>query len=162
MPTFEKLNVQAPPKTMWAPGRLYSNFQDAPWDNKRWPNFIAAEFACKCNKYCSGEYYHDEQFLDRLQFARKKFNMPIKINSGHRCSLHNAAVGGAPLSMHKSIAVDISTRGFNDYYRSKLLRACQEAGFKGFGFYSNWLHVDLGRARIWFIGKGRQIWQSLI
>jgi zinc D-Ala-D-Ala carboxypeptidase len=38
-------------------------------------------------------------------------NAPLVINSGHRCALHNARVGGAPLSLHKRLAFDVALSG---------------------------------------------------
>ena len=122
-------------------------------DNWRWPNFTENEFACR---HC-GEIYHWPVFMDRLQAARSTVGHPFVILSGHRCSLHNARVGGAPLSQHLKLAVDISTVGHD---RRLLLQACQMAGFTGFGFYQNFLHIDLGRPRKWWSGeKAKQIWQ---
>lgn len=122
-------------------------------ENWQWPNFTPAEFSCR---HC-GESYHWPEFLDRLQTARSKVGQPFTILSGHRCSLHNARVGGAPLSEHLRLAVDISTIGHD---RSGLLKACQTAGFTGFGFYQTFLHIDLGRPRKWWSGeKAKQLWQ---
>ena len=36
-----------------------------------------------------------------LEPARAAYGMPIYVNSGYRCSIHNAAVGGASGSQHK-------------------------------------------------------------
>ena len=38
---------------------------------------------------------------DVLEPARSAYGMPIYVNSGYRCSIHNAAVGGASGSQHK-------------------------------------------------------------
>jgi len=66
-------------------------------------------------------------------------------------------VGGAPFSQHLKLAADISTLGHD---RRKLLRACRNAGFTGFGFYNTFLHIDLGRPRNWWSGeKAKQLWQ---
>ncbi len=155
---------------MAAPGRtcfrgrvvLISAF-DVVWDGARWPNFTAHELACRCGRYCQAEYWHDPGFLDALQALRSRWGRPLVVNSGHRCDLHNAAVGGAPLSAHKKMAVDLSTRGLNTAERGQLLGLARAEGFTGFGFYSTWLHLDRGRPRYWFSGKGgRARWQSLI
>lgn len=123
------------------------------WDTRRWRNFKPSDFECPC---CGEEYYWPE-FLDILQAARELAGIPFKINSGHRCALHNARVGGAPLSQHLNLAVDISVYSHN---RQKILTACRDAGFNGFGFYQNMLHVDLGRPRFWYSGeKAKQKWQ---
>jgi len=120
--------------------RHFSDFKD--WDKERWPNFKAEELSCS---HC-GEYYHWPEFLDRLQHVRTLLGEPVRLNSAHRCRLHNARVGGAPLSQHKKLAVDISIRGKDP---KKVLKAAIEAGFRGYGFYNTFLHVDLGRLRSW-------------
>lgn len=82
---------------------------------------------------------------------------PLHILSGHRCALHNARVGGAPLSQHLKLAVDINLCGLN---LIELRGAAERNGFTGFGFYTTFLHIDLGRPRHW-VGseKARQLWQ---
>ncbi len=96
-------------------------------------------------------------FMEKLQTARTQVDRPFHILSAHRCSLHNARVGGAPLSQHLRLAVDISLRGHNG---RALFKACRHAGFTGFGFYSTFLHIDLGRPRHWFGGqKAKDLWQ---
>ena len=133
----------------------------ASWDAGRWPNFTARELACRCAD-CGGEYWHDPVFLDALQRARTAFGAPFRVNSAHRCALHNARVGGAPLSMHKRIAADISVVGYSVDPRRALLACCRAAGFRGFGYYGTFLHVDMGRARSWFMGQsGRSTWGSI-
>jgi len=122
-------------------------------DNWRWPSFSPAEFACR---HC-GEMYDWPEFLDRIQTARSFVGRPFFILSGHRCSLHNARVGGAPLSQHLKLAADISIHGHD---RRALLLACQSAGFTGFGFYQNFLHIDMGPQRKWWSGeKAKKLWQ---
>jgi len=118
-----------------------------------WPNFSPEEFACR---HC-GETYYWPHFLDKLQLARTTVGRPFHILSGHRCRLHNARVGGAPLSQHLKLAVDISIIGHDP---AALARACDAAGFTGFGFYQTFLHIDLGRPRKWWSGeKAKQLWQ---
>lgn len=123
------------------------------WDAQRWPKFKRSDFECPC----CGEFYDWPEFLDILQNARTLASIPFKINSGHRCALHNVRVGGAPLSQHLNLAADISVYRRD---RQKILTACRGAGFNGFGFYQNMLHVDLGRPRFWYSGeKAKQKWQ---
>lgn len=69
-------------------------------------------------------------------------NKPLVVNSGHRSRLHNAAVGGAPLSQHKKMAVDISLNGHDP---KQLRQAAIDAGFLGIGMARTFLHVDLRR-----------------
>ncbi|PHR93401.1 MAG: hypothetical protein COA69_04380 [Robiginitomaculum sp.] len=123
------------------------------WDRQRWPSFSCAEMACS---HC-GQAYIWPEFMDRLQTARTLSGRPFIIYSGHRCGLHNARVGGAPLSQHLKLAADIGIAGHD---RHRLYQACRTAGFTGFGFYSTFLHVDLGRKRSWYgQGKAKQLWQ---
>ncbi len=124
------------------------------WDRRRWPNFSAVEMACR---HCAEQYYWPE-FMDKLQQARTMLGRPFLIHSAHRCALHNARVGGAPLSQHLKLAVDIGLYGHNP---SLLHRACLQAGFRGFGFYQTFIHVDLGRKRFWYgNSKAKQLWQT--
>ncbi len=117
-----------------------------------WPNFSRAEMACR---HCAEQFVWPE-FMDRLQAARTHAGRPFSILSAHRCALHNARVGGAPLSQHLRLAVDISLHGHD---RASLLWACQKAGFQGFGFYTTFLHIDLGRSRQWYGNQqARNLW----
>ena len=107
-----------------------------------WPNFTPAEMACR---HC-GEVYYWPEFMDRLQALRSEIGV-INLLSAHRCAIHNARVGGAPLSQHKRIAVDISLRGHN---RIELAKQARGFGFTGLGYYASFLHLDIGRKRHWF------------
>jgi hypothetical protein len=134
---------------------IYRHWKQAPWDKDRWPNFEPWEFACR---HC-GEYYHDPATLDTLQSARTSAGVPFRINSGHRCWRHNAAVGGAPLSMHKKLAIDIAVTNVN---KSVILRAMRDAGFTTFGFYGTFLHSDKRKGRRWATNAGRKTWNGLM
>ena len=119
----------------------------------RWSNFSPAEMACR---HC-GETYHWPEFMDRLQAARDRVGRAFRIHSAHRCALHNARVGGAPLSQHRRLAADIGLAGHD---RHELRTALEWAGFRGFGFYQTFIHADLGRARHWYgSSKARTAWQ---
>ena len=60
-------------------------------------NFKVSEFACKCG--CSTVKI-DDKLVNFVQKIRTHFNKPVTINSGYRCSKHNAKVGGASKSKH--------------------------------------------------------------
>ena len=110
----------------------------------RWPNFSLAELVCRCaGRFCYGSYWHEPSFLDRLQALRDRIGKPLIVTSAHRCALWNAAVGGAPHSQHKRIAVDLSLQGHD---RRALLQAAQHAGFTGFGLAQTFLHLDTRQA----------------
>lgn len=95
--------------------------------------------------------------MDALQAVRDMIGAPIRLNSGHRCAIHNAHVGGAPLSQHKLLAFDISLQGHDP---PALRAACGRAGFKGFGFYATFLHVDMGPRRQWYGNQhASEVWR---
>jgi len=118
-----------------------------------WPSFTAREMACR---HC-GETYYWPTFMDRLQTARDMVGRPFHIHSAHRCGLYNARIGGAPLSQHLKLAVDIGLKGHDPV---RLYQACRASGFQGFGFYTTFLHIDLGPKRSWHGNqKAKDVWQ---
>lgn len=132
----------------------------------RWRHFKPAELACRCRgRFCAGEYWHDPPFLDALQALRSELARPLRINSGRRCRLHNAAVGGAPLSMHtRALAADISVAGWDDAARAALLRGAAARGFTGLGFARSFLHLDRRpRPAEWdYQQGGMRRWKALL
>ena len=96
--------------------------------------------------------------MDVLQAMRDDIGRPLRVLSAHRCGIHNARVGGAPLSQHLKLAVDIALDGHDPV---RLRRAAVRAGFTGFGYYRTFLHLDLGRPRQWVSPHPsvRTLWQ---
>ena len=125
----------------------------------RWPHFSVAELACRCaGRFCAGEYYHDAEFLDALEALRAAAGRALVINSGHRCDQWNAAVGGAALSQHKRIAVDVSLVAHD---RHALARSAAAYGFTGQGFARTFLHLDRrARPASWYYKGARGLWQT--
>lgn len=124
----------------------------APWQASRWPDFSPRELACPC----CGEVCIRGDGLDALQRLRSAMAAPLVIDSGHRCALHNARVGGAPLSQHKTLAFDVRLCGHDPMALNRLAHG---AGFTGFGYGQSFLHLDTrplvrGRTRpaFWFYG----------
>lgn len=116
---------------------------DIPAGLWRWIDFRAPEIASKGD----GSILVVPAALDALQAARTAVARPFRILSAYRDPIHNALVGGAPMSEHKAgVAFDIATAGHD---RGELLAACRSAGFRGFGFYATFLHADMGRRREW-------------
>jgi hypothetical protein len=126
------------------------------WDFARWPNFTPHELAC----HCCGEMCIWPEALDAIERLRRAVGAPLVINSGHRCALHNARVGGAPLSLHKRLAFDVALAGHNP---SHLEHAAHASGFRGFGYGQTFLHLDTRvHAARWFYGKrSKAKWASL-
>ena len=133
---------------------IFSHWSYADWDPKRWPNFHPSELASPDN----GQLYWWPDFFDRLQAARTLADKPFHITSAHRSWRYNIAVGGAPRSQHKKMAVDISLHNHN---RFKLAGICKSVGFQGMGYAQTFLHVDMGRQRHWFYGqKSMEAWKK--
>ncbi len=124
--------------------KLFKHYNDIEPGEWIWENFTPKEIACKG----TGEIVIDPHTLNCLQQARYIIGEPLRINSAYRSPLHNARVGGAPLSRHKyGDAIDISLRGHN---KQELIEVLRAVGFKGFGLrYKSFIHVDTWRARQW-------------
>lgn len=102
-------------------------------------NFMLDEFQCTC---CQRVILHNE-LLKKLQNLRTKIEKPIIITSGYRCPSYNEGVGGAKRSYHLyGMAADVYAPGLP---LKELLRAAEEIGFPGIGFYpyNHFLHLDV-------------------
>lgn len=72
--------------------------------------FRREEFRCRCGgKYCNGfPAEPSEKLVRMLDRARVHFGVPGRVESGVRCEVHNAKVGGVATSRHrKGWAADI-------------------------------------------------------
>ena len=122
-------------------GTLFKRWQDfkGEW---RWPHFSAEELSCN---HC-GEYYHDEDFLDKLEKLRELRGKPIRTTSQHRCIAHNKKVGGVANSIHLTLACDCVCPGPEQAAFAVL---AEKAGFTGIGVYPtrNFVHIDNRPAR---------------
>ena len=59
-------------------------------------NFNVSEFAC----HCCGNNDIKQEVLNLCQKIRDELGMPVRINSGYRCSKHNSKVSKASNSQH--------------------------------------------------------------
>lgn len=125
----------------------------------RWPHFSVRELACRCaGRYCAGAYWHDPEFLNALEALRAEAGRALVVTSGHRCALWNAAVGGAPLSRHRQLAVDIALAG---HERHALRAAAIGRGFTGLGLARTFLHLDRrGRPATWTYTGSSSAWTT--
>ena len=72
------------------------------------------------------------------------------IVSGYRDPEKNDEVGGAKGSQHiHGNAFDVDTTGWSEADKLALADAAWEQGFRGFGFYDNNMHFDVGDERGW-------------
>lgn len=121
---------------------MFEHWSAVPRDYWRWPHFMPNEIASKGDQ----SLLVDEQALDRLEELRLVLGRPLVVLSAYRDPLHNARVGGAPLSQHKfGRAFDLKLTMDRDL----LQRTARSVGFTGIGLYNTFVHVDIGPARTW-------------
>ena len=112
-------------------------------------NFKVSEFACK---HC-GTNKIDQRVLNMAQEIRDYLGVPILINSGYRCEVHNKKVGGVKNSKHvQGKAADLAcslggTKIFNAIQELK-----QQGKLKDLDYYilyqkKNFVHIDCGGKR---------------
>ena len=100
-------------------------------------NFKKDEFVCKCGCGC-GAFIECPELVRKLQRVRNTIGIPITVNSGTRCVLHNLAVGGSPDSSHlRGLAADISCRDM------KVLLQVALRVFRRVGISGSYIHVDV-------------------
>ena len=127
------------------PTLTYPHWRDVPANTWRWPNFSAAEIACRG----TGAIKINTEAMDKLQALRDRLGKPLIIRSAYRGPEHNRAVGGAPASKHMlGTAFDIAMSNHDPVAFAEAARA---VGFLGFATYprSGFMHIDLGPARSW-------------
>lgn len=122
--------------------------------------FSDGELCCKC----CGEKKLDPYLERELYIYRETLDFPLFPNSCCRCPKHNANVGGAPNSYHKTAEVDdgregtlaIDLRVANDAQRAVMVTVALNLGWS-VGVYKNFIHIDrridIGRAQVCFWGK---------
>ncbi len=111
------------------------------------PHFSEEEFTCRCG---CGTHNPNQAFLERLERARGRAEIPFNITSGSRCQEHNEDVGGVDSSSHvaseamESHAGDIDARGSRQ--RGIIIPALVAVGFNRLGFAKSFVHVDIDPA----------------
>ncbi len=61
-------------------------------------HFKVTEFACK---HC-GKNLIDQRVINMAEEIRQKLGVPVRVNSGYRCEVHNARVGGVQKKYDKN------------------------------------------------------------
>ena len=111
-------------------------------DDYATPHFKWSELECRCG--CGTRFIEDEA-LEKLETFRQIIGTPFTPNSSARCPLHNARVGGVPLSFHRSTEVRPSCAFDIPLIEDKhaMIEAAVAAGFRGLGVnYKTFLHID--------------------
>lgn len=112
-------------------------------------HFKVKEFACK---HC-GKNETDQRVINMAEELRQKLGVPVRVNSGYRCEVHNKNVGGVKGSKHtKGLAADLSCK----LGAAAMKRAVQELRAEGkmqdldycikYG-KKNFIHIDCGGKR---------------
>lgn len=116
---------------------------------KRWPHFTFQELACKGTGSLRVHY----ETMDKLEKLRQFYGGPIVIGSYYRSPDYNRSIGGAEASYHMlGRAVDTPILNGSLEGRMKLCHLATLAGFRGFGLYGSFTHIDTGRTRFWTAG----------
>lgn len=111
-------------------------------------NFKSTEFDCHGNGCCEKTLI-DEDLVDILQKVRDHFDTSVNVNSGYRCEVHNANVGGASKNSYhtKGMAADIDVKGVHPVIVARYLDSLNVNGRIGCYTYndsgSGFVHVDV-------------------
>ena len=121
-------------------------------------NFNISEFHCKGKKCNCTSTLHDPELSKYLQKIRDHFGKPVYINSGYRCDIYNAEVGGVTNSFHKQgMAADISVEGIAP---ANVAKYAESIGVLGIGLYETdtdgyFVHVDTRTYKSFWYGQGQ-------
>ena len=85
-------------------------------------NFKVSEFACK---HC-GENKIDQRVINMAQEIRDFLGVPVRVNSGYRCEVHNTKVGGAKKKYDKN--GNLINKGSNHMYGLACDLSCSKGG----------------------------------
>jgi len=105
-------------------------------------HFALSEFACKGRNCCGGAAPINFELVFLLEKLRVLVGGPLLINSGFRCKVHNARVGGAKFSTHMlGLAADLPTpRGLTPI---KFANMARKAGMPNVIKYDWGIHCDV-------------------
>lgn len=99
-------------------------------------NFKAKELSCK---HCGAEGVQSRA-LSMLQELRDLYGKPMVVNSAYRCSKHpEEAKKEKPGQHNAGTAFDIKCTPAE---MVELIALAHKVGFKGFGMYKTFLHID--------------------
>lgn len=111
-------------------------------------NFKSTEFDCHGKNCCKETPIH-EDLIEIVQKVRDHFGVPVTINSGYRCEVHNANVGGASKTSYhmKGQAVDIVVKNVHPVIVARYIETLNINGRIGCYTYddigSGFVHVDV-------------------
>lgn len=102
------------------------------------------EFGCGCRAAFCRHIVVSNKLISAYQKFRNVINLPLTINSGYRCAMHNYIVGGVPLSYHLTgRAIDISLKNLNHLTTNDIEYLARTSGFSYVQFYKSFVHLDV-------------------
>ena len=112
--------------------------------------FTREEFKCKCGgKYCNG--YPADIDMNMVKIAdqiRARIGKPITVNSGLRCKIHNANVGGVSNSQHiLGKAADLGCPSGCTPAQMASIAESIMGNTGGIGIYTWGIHIDTRSAK---------------
>ena len=140
---------------MYTPAKVENAETGTFWSEIR--HFRREEFRCQCGgKYCNG--FPAEPVEETVRLAdeiRRRAGVPLNVNSGVRCTRHNADVGGVWNSLHLTgQAIDLAPIGGNIPV-SRLQEIAEQVQAEkmpnrgGLGRYDWGVHLDNGKYSRW-------------
>lgn len=113
------------------------------------------KLSCTCGKTGCDKRSVNQPTLDKLQKVRDLAGIPMVINSGGRCPLHNNEVHRKiPADHQKCIGVDVRVR--NDRERELWVKLGLKAGFTAIGVARGFVHLgnrNQNRLSVWDYGS---------
>lgn len=107
----------------------------------------SSEMRCKCESPTCRTTLVLKKLLNSYVDFRTRIGLPLRINSGYRCQLHNLSVGGMPKSKHIiGGALDINlTNVLSRYNITEIIEISKICGFKFMKYYKdeNFIHIDV-------------------
>lgn len=102
------------------------------------------EFRCRCNHESCRSTFYNTRLVEAYKKFRKLVGVPLNINSGFRCILHNFNEKGSALSRHTTgEAIDIRLDTLQHLSREEIEFALKKAGFTFILFYKTFVHADV-------------------
>lgn len=119
-------------------GEKMRNFNKGSQDEFRCKgNFKTGEKYCGCN---GGIDKMNPGTLEKLDNARDFAGIPLIVDSGYRCWIHNRNVGSTSDNHPNGRAADI--RCLNSRTRYIIIAALLKAGFTRLGIHPTFIHAD--------------------
>jgi len=121
------------------------------------------EVVCPCGCGTGNISFEIMWLADRLRITYQEIlserygdsDPRIRVTSGCRCPLHNAAIGGSPFSLHLAIperldcrALDLKPQNPRSHAMEALAAAAGTLNPPGLKIYPGWVHIDF-RAGKW-------------